>query len=205
MSSSPSPKPPSKGQRVRTESQLNKKRLADRNKHRENRQEQKSRLASIESDIADIKSALQKLTVIPRIEAPTATLADTNGWDISHTTPSSLQATMLCPHVPATDSRVVSCQCGFQHLDRFDMLDICSMTILYQRQTTSPWGSIAIARNPSLPSAMLHSTDENLATFLITSCLRQYKLKSIELLLGLYLIGYRYMRVCLACTIYSRR
>ncbi|KAJ4301985.1 hypothetical protein N0V88_002116 [Collariella sp. IMI 366227] len=41
---------------------------------------------------------------------------------------------------------------------------------------------------------MLHSTDENIATFLMTGFLRQYKNKGIEQLLSLYLMGYRYMR-----------
>lgn len=60
--------PPSKRTRVRTESQLNQKRLADRLKHRENRQENKNRLDKMESDISDIKSALQGLAL--HLQAP---------------------------------------------------------------------------------------------------------------------------------------
>lgn len=195
MSSPSSSQPPAKRQRVRTESQLNKKRLADRNKHRENRQEQKRRLASIENDLAEIKAALQKLTLTPHVETPIGSLVAANAWGTFNPLHSTLEATKLWPQTPATDVKLVNCQCGLQHLDRFDLVDACSMTTVYQRQTTIPWSSFAIPRNPSLPSAMLHSTDENLATFLITGCLRQYKLKSMEQLLSLYLLGYRYMRV----------
>ncbi|KAK3897561.1 hypothetical protein C8A05DRAFT_38886 [Staphylotrichum tortipilum] len=161
--------PPAKRKRVRTASQLEQKRLADRIKHRENRHENKNRLDKMESDIAEIKFTLQAL--------------------VTH-----LQARVPKP-------KLLNCQCGSQHLDRFDCVDQCNITTFYQHQIATFPTTITrsltpgiLPRNPSLPSMMLHTMDENIATFLITGFLRQYRNKGIEQLLSFYLLGYRYMR-----------
>lgn len=215
-----SPPPPATRQRVRTESQLSRKRLADRNKHRENRQEHKNRLASIEGDLAEIKSLLQNLRLSPQSDlalggsATTAStcaaapgLADNWEWnleasprryDASGSQSSTLQTTKLWSPQPTVQPGLVDCQCGSQHVDRFISIDSCPMTAMYRHQASfaSPSNQGApIPRNPSLPSMLLHRMDENLATLLITGCLRQYKLNSMEQLLSFYLLGYRYIRV----------
>lgn len=97
----------------------------------------------------------------------------------------------------AIQPKVIDCRCGSQHFDRFDTLDQCDMTTLYQRQIAfpaMPSHARILPRTPSLPSMMLHSMDENIATFLITGFLRQYRNKGVEQLLSFYLLGYRHMR-----------
>ena len=232
--------PPAKRKRVRTESQLNQKRLADRLKHRENRQENKTRLEKIENDIADIKSALQSLTLhlqtpshtLPPPETPHPSCQDLTlepplrsdygalfGPSTS-ATPSLPPTTHFGPghgpghHVPwsvppsrhttvswgrvRVESKLLDCQCGSPHFDQFDCIDQCTITTFYQHQIAFPamrGPAGFLPRNPSLPAMMLHDMDENVATFLITGFLRQYKNKGIEQLLSFYLLGYRYMRV----------
>lgn len=119
-------------------------------------------------------------------------LPPSSAWGCGHPTPE------VWTRISAIQPKVVDCQCGSQHLDRFDTLDQCNMTTLYQRQiafpTTTSHARI-FPRTPSLPSMMLHSMDENIATFLITGFLRQYRNKGIEQLLSFYLLGYRHMRV----------
>ncbi|KAH7112319.1 hypothetical protein B0J13DRAFT_534098 [Dactylonectria estremocensis] len=220
--------PPSKRNRVRNETQLNQKRLADRVKHRENRHENKQRIERIENDIADIKASLQSLTHLfqatPASPAATTTepvlslvpgLGELSGSVPSasplflHLSPqhhpafsaatlASASATRFWRGMPLPDStKIINCRCGSQHFDRFDTIDYCTITALYQWQTTFPTGqhvAEALPRNPSLPAMMLHSMEENTATSFITGFLRQYRSKSIEQLMGFYLLGYRYMR-----------
>ena len=237
--------PPAKRKRVRSASQLEQKRLTDRLKHRENRQENKNRLEKIEGDVADIKATLQGLALHLQSQAPPQPpsfitspdlrqlisletpakssngalhdgntsvtppfLADTHlwpendvltpqppwssGWSWGHATPE------LWTRISVIEPKVINCQCGSQHLDRFDTIDQCTMTTLYQRQiafSASPNQARILPRTPSIPSMMLHTMDENIATFLITGFLRQYKNKGIEQLLSFYLLGYRHMRV----------
>ena len=112
--------------------------------------------------------------------------------------PTSPEDKGLWTPIPCIESKLINCQCGLQHLDRFDSLDRCNVTTFYQHQIASLTArriSGILPRNPSLPSMMLHTMDENIATFLITGFLRQYKNKGIEQLLSFYLLGYRYMRV----------
>ena len=235
--------PPPKRKRVRSESQLNQKRLADRLKHRENRQENKQRLEKIENDISDIKSALQSLAhqfqaqpgalappglphTHPHRQEPTLQPFPLLGQQIPFDSPALdsaalLSAPQLGPggqgseqgqqswwpmaHSPHTEmmwrqveSRFINCQCGHVHADQFDCIDRCTVTSFYQHQVAFPGmhePSGLTPRNPSLPSMLLHNMDENVATFLITGFLRQYKNKGIEQLLSFYLLGYRYMRV----------
>ncbi|KAL2113929.1 hypothetical protein VUR80DRAFT_1782 [Thermomyces stellatus] len=229
--------PPVKRKRVRTESQMNQKRLADRTKQRENRHENKRRLEKIENDISDIKSALQSLTL--PLQAPNPGLApqglphsnrqelalgasprsSCGGFGASLSpTPPLLSVPHISPghafeqHVSSSyapthhtamswrriESKLLNCQCGFPHYDQFDCIDQCTITAFYHHQVAyptlrSPAGFLP--RNPPLPAMMLHDTEENVATFLITGFLRQYRNKGIEQLLGFYLLAYRYMRV----------
>jgi hypothetical protein len=95
-------------------------------------------------------------------------------------------------------TKLINCRCGSEHFDRFDSLDTCNVTILYQGQITlssNPNAIGGIPRNPSVPAMLLHSMEENIITFLITGFLRQYKVKTMAQLMGFYLLGYRYMRV----------
>ena len=246
--------PPAKRKRVHTASQLEQKRLADRVKHRENRHENKNRLDKMETDIADIKSALQSLVTHFQSRLPSPTLPDPTlslpcpnhrelellrprhgalcdsptstapqcllgghglgpgdqgfepqaltSWQQGSWSTASAGHKRLWTPTPSIQSKLLNCQCGSQHLDRFDCVDQCNITTFYQQQiatfpiavTRSPTPGV-LPRNPSLPSMMLHSMDENIATFLITGFLRQYRNKGIEQLLSFYLLGYRYMRV----------
>ncbi|KAJ4301984.1 hypothetical protein N0V88_002115 [Collariella sp. IMI 366227] len=70
--------PPAKQKRVRTTSQLEQKRLTDRVKQRENRNENKNRLDKMERDIADIKSTLQSLAVHLQSRVSIAALPETS-------------------------------------------------------------------------------------------------------------------------------
>ena len=229
--------PPAKRKRVRTETQMNQKRLADRIKHRENRQENKNRLDKIENDISDIKCALQSLThllqaPIPALEPPglphpnrqESALAPSPRsnrgafLDTSTPTPHLLPVPHISPAyafgqhaswpiAPSTrttmswrriESKLLNCQCGEPHYDQFDCIDQCTITTFYQHQVAFPamrGPAVFLPRNPSLPAMMLHDMEENVATFLITGFLRQYRNKGIAQLLGFYLLGYRYMRV----------
>lgn len=230
--------PPAKRKRVRTETQMNQKRLADRIKHRENRQENRTRMDKIENDISDIKSALQGLTL--HLQAPTAALAPpalphTHRQDFAlaasprsnrgtsfETSLSPTQHFLPVPQVasghafgqqapwsltPSThttmswrriESKLLNCQCGSPHYDQFDCIDQCTITTFYQHQISFPvmrGPAGFLPRNPSLPAMMLHDMEENVATFLITGFLRQYRNKGIAQLLAFYMLGYRYMRV----------
>lgn len=223
----PPPAPPPK-RRARTEAQLNQKRLTDRIKHKENRQENKQRLERLEVDIASIKTTLESLALhlqnVPRaLTTPTAVLPLHNPPPVSinplwthqpysHTAlpPTQLwsstnNATRIWGYAPSQtgSSRILDCRCGSQHPDQFDCLEQCNVTALYRGHvpSLSPDRPVSAAptspfpRNPSLPSMMLHQVDENILTFFITGFLQQCKTKSIEQLLGFYLLGYRYMRV----------
>lgn len=228
---------PDPKQRVRSEAQLDRKRIADRKKHRENRHETKNRLERIEADVAAIKKSLEGLTfqlqapahglplaaapicqdvcdpsLVPALEAPQTTPQLSPQWQLGYNHPglisgmapplSVLSHTTLgqwrYPPGP-TSPRTMDCRCGTQHLDRFDCLDHCTVTVDYQRIMTCPQhvGEVASAqpRNPSLAAMILQSLDENIITFFITGFLRQCKIKSMEQLLGFYFLGYRYMRV----------
>lgn len=230
--------PPAKRKRVRTETQMEQKRLADRIKHRENRHENKTRLDNIENDISDIKSALQSLTL--HLQAPTPALPPpafphttrqelslapsprSNRGAFFETSMSPTQPVLSMPHIAAghvpnqqapwslvslthagmsrrrIDPKLLNCQCGSPHYDRFDCIDRCTITSFYQHQITFPamrGPAGFLPRNPSLPAMMLHDMEENVATFLITGFLRQYRNKGIAQLLSFYLLGYRYMRV----------
>ena len=70
---SASPPSGSSKRRVRTEAQMSQKRLADRVKHRENRQEHKLRMERMESDIAQIRKNLDtvsaQLRTLPQLGA----------------------------------------------------------------------------------------------------------------------------------------
>ncbi|SPO03124.1 uncharacterized protein DNG_05806 [Cephalotrichum gorgonifer] len=120
-----------------------------------------------------------------------------SSWPQASWPPSPHHATSLWTRISVVESQLIDCPCGSRHLDRFDSVDQCNVTALYQRQIGFPTtqGTLGILpRNPSVPSMMLHGMDENIATFLITGFLRQYRHKSIEQLLSFYLLGYRYMR-----------
>ncbi|KAL6851245.1 hypothetical protein ACO1O0_008373 [Amphichorda felina] len=261
----PSPGPPKK--RVRSESQLNQKRLADRLGHKERRKEHKQRIGKIEDDISDIKSTLQALTLHLRAlaPAPTASLpppgltpapgrqavsrensgslmtrlsggpstlaasASASGLGLfapaSWPTVSSSSASTSSPQnqgpgffptsssspsstanyasmwsslpAPPESMKILNCRCGLQHPDSFNCMDSCNITTVYQRHTAFPPNPSlggGLPRNPSIPAMMLHTMDENLATFFITGFLRNFSHRSLEQLLGFYLIGYRYMR-----------
>lgn len=237
--------PQAKRKRVRSESQLEQKRLTDRLKHRENRVGNKNRLEKIESDIADIKATLQGLALRLQSQAPhepppfsspdfrqlvsldppvgkpshgtyhdegtfitSPFLAATNLWPEGETlSPQSPWSSAWVwwhsapepwARTSAIQPNVIDCRCGTQHLDRFDTIDQCNMTTLYQCQISFPamtGHARILPRTPSLPSMMLHTMDENIATFLITGFLRQYRNKGVEQLLSFYLLGYRHMRV----------
>ncbi|KAF4493546.1 Beta-1,4-mannosyl-glyco 4-beta-N-acetylglucosaminyltransferase [Fusarium agapanthi] len=70
---SASPPSGSSKRRVRTEAQMSQKRLADRVKHRENRQEHKQRMERMEADIAQIRKNLDtvsaQLRTLPQLSA----------------------------------------------------------------------------------------------------------------------------------------
>ncbi|KAF5012863.1 hypothetical protein FDECE_1153 [Fusarium decemcellulare] len=72
MSSSPVSGAPSK-RRIRTEAQMSQKRLSDRIKHKENRQEHKQRMERMEADIAQIRKNLDdvsaQLRTLPQLGA----------------------------------------------------------------------------------------------------------------------------------------
>ena len=262
----PSPGPPKK--RVRSESQLNQKRLADRLGHKERRKEHKQRIGKIEDDISDIKSTLQALTLHLRAlaPAPTASLPPPGltpaagrqavsrensgslmtrlsggpstlaasasasglglfapaGWptvsssSASTSSPQSQGPDFFPPSssspsstanyasmwsslpAPSESMKILNCRCGLQHPDSFNCMDSCNITTVYQRHTAFPPNPSlggALPRNPSIPAMMLHTMDENLATFFITGFLRNFSHRSLEQLMGFYLIGYRYMRV----------
>lgn len=232
--------PPDKRKRVRSESQLNQKRLTDRVRHRENRQENKLRLDKMENDISDIKAAVQSLTL--HLQTPEPVLAPPALAGPGHrelalelsprpshgvffdpsasSTPPFIPAAHLgsgdhalfgqqasWPVAPSThttlswrriEPKMINCRCGSPHLDQFDCIDQCTITTFYQHQVAFPAAqgpAGRLPRNPSLPAMMLHNMGENVATFLITGFLRQYRNKGMEQLLSFYLIGYRYMRV----------
>jgi hypothetical protein len=248
---------------------MDRKRLADRTKHKENRLEGKNRLERIENEVSEIKAGLQSMMQqlqsmqaqhsAPALfghEASTAHGPAMLGPSVTHAaaaahlgsmqfttqhaftpwpslSPSTSSpwpwasaaanpATRLWTHVPRRDemAKVINCRCGLQHLDRFDTIDQCNVTTLYQHHiafapqsptpaearsqgqgqsslsmSSSPSSSFELPRNPSLPAMMLHSPEENLATYFITGFLREYRNKSMEQLLAFYLLGYRYMRV----------
>jgi hypothetical protein len=246
-SSTPTGRPtPAKRKRVRTESQLDQKRLTDRIKHRENRQDSKRRLERMERDIAEIKAAVGALTLRsqpttvhqsvsqvsstlppspPPPLAPTSFMfangiahgmasasysAHSNFFSSLPQPPQPGASVLTSPPTPITrlwpttvasepgPTKLVNCRCGSQHLDRFDSLEQCNVAALYTLQLAMPHMQAApgpLPRTPSLPSMLLLRTpEENVATLLITGFLQQYKSKSIEQLLGSYLLGYRYMR-----------
>ena len=261
-----SPAPPKR--RVRSESQLNQKRLADRLGHKERRKEHKQRIGKIEDDIADIKSTLQALTlhlralpsastapppsnltpaaarravslvqtgspmtrlsggppsILPSAAAAGLGMFAPVGWPMVSSSPSSAStpspqnhgfgafppsgsssssgnyASMWGNMSPPPDStKILDCRCGLQHTDTFNCIDSCSITTLYHRHTVfppSPGLAGPLPRNPAIPSMMLHNLDENPATYFITGLMRNFSHRSLEQLLGFYLIGYRYMRV----------
>ncbi|KAF4438664.1 bzip transcription factor [Fusarium austroafricanum] len=76
---SASPPSGSSKRRVRTEAQMSQKRLADRVKHRENRQEHKLRMERMEADIAQIRKNLDtvsaQLRTLPQLAVAGADLA----------------------------------------------------------------------------------------------------------------------------------
>jgi hypothetical protein len=228
--STPATPPPAPKRRVRTEAQLNQKRLADRIKHKENRHEGKQRLERMESSISGIQSKLDDLALqlqsLPRaLTAPVSSPPVLDpGQEALHTAyspgdppkfssnaslpwsglaptpsrPTANNATKIWGYVPSEPgpTRLLDCRCGLQHPDHFNCLESCNVTALYRGHVGDTVGSTSpFPRNPSLPSMMLHQGDENMLTFFITGCLQQCRTKSIEQLLGFYLLGYRYMRV----------
>lgn len=198
--------------RMRSESQLKQKRLADRTKHKENRLASKKAMERIESDIALIKRGLQglglQLRALNSIPAPLPTLFSSSPsitlgqlyvptWT-GFPKPSQLPPDLL--QAQAATSHVLDCQCGSRHLDKFDHIDNCGVTELYKGRTALDHDADALGdmpRNPSLSAMMLQSSNDNTATFFITGLLRAYPLRSIEQQLASYFLGYRYMRVCL--------
>lgn len=221
--------------RVRNEAQLNQKRLVDRIKHKENRQENKQRLEKIETSIAGIESKLDSLALVlqslPRtLTAPTSippalppapdqsqavvpasydpfcqpfhanAHLPSSGQGHAHSQSPPNMITKIWGYTPPPQpgsSRMLDCRCGSLHPDHFECLEACNVTALYRShvEVVPPVSASPFPRNPSLPSMMLHRSDENILTFFITGFLQQRKAQSIEQLLGFYLLGYRYMRV----------
>lgn len=228
MTSTP-PTPPPPKRRVRSEAQLNQKRLTDRIKHKENRHENKQRLEKMESDLASMHSKLDSLalqlqslplaltapTTTPPVLGHSRTISHAAYGHISqhfpanvnlpppdqaytHTQPPSNIVTKIWGYTPTQhgSSRDLDCRCGLRHPDNFSCLENCNVTALYRSHMGAVAGPTSpFPRNPSLPSMMLYQSDENILTFFITGFLQQCRARSIEQLLGFYLLGYRYMRV----------
>lgn len=140
-------------------------------------------------------------TLAPLPGWPFTSSPQSHGLGISMTpsTPIAAPSADMWSFLSRSDStKILNCRCGLQHPDRFDCLESYDVTNVYRQHTVfpqSPNPARALPRNPSLPAMMLHSMDENPATFLITGFLRQFGHRSLEQLLGFYLMGYRYMRV----------
>ncbi|KID93482.1 bZIP transcription factor, partial [Metarhizium majus ARSEF 297] len=92
---------------------------------------------------------------------------------------------------------LVDCRCGLQHGDQSECLELKSFTVLYESHkalSQSPLFALSIARNPTLPNMLLHSTNDSPLTMLIGTTLRQFQARNVETLCGLYLLVYRLLR-----------
>jgi hypothetical protein len=185
--------PLSPKRRVRSESQLEQKRLADRTKHKENRKVNKQALQRVEHEVATIRRELQALSVhirrmpIPLLPQPPMLLSETSMQHVQQQYPAS--------------GRLLDCNCGTQHLDLFGHIDHCGITEMYRGRTVYGHGHDvdALGDMPPTPSLsdMLLQTGHgsNSATFFITGFMKSCPTKSVDQLLALYFIAYRYMRV----------
>ncbi|KAL2214506.1 hypothetical protein CC79DRAFT_1392357 [Sarocladium strictum] len=184
--------PASPKRRVRTESQLEQKRLADRTKHKENRKANKQALQRVENEVATIRRELQALSVyirrmpIPLLPQAPMLLSEASVQHVQQPYPVS--------------GRLLDCNCGTQHLDLFGHIDHCEITAMYRGRTVYGHGHDVDAlgdmpRNPSLADMLLQTAyGSNSATFFITGFMKACPTKSVDQLLALYLIAYRYMR-----------
>ncbi|KAH0592391.1 hypothetical protein MHUMG1_09892 [Metarhizium humberi] len=92
---------------------------------------------------------------------------------------------------------LVDCRCGLQHGHQSECLELKSFTVLYESHkalSQSPLLALSIARNPTLPNMLLHSTNDSPLTMLIGTTLRQFQARNVETLCGLYLLVYRLLR-----------